>query len=109
MLNRKLGISLIATSVVAITSGCATTSQPTSQALTVSDYQRAERQLRSHTNKLVYGTVEASKWLGDNRLLYRTSVKGGHEFVIADAAKGAKAAAFDHAAIASALSNDEKS
>ena len=110
MLRTKFGMSMVTASVVTLLSGCVTTNNTPviDDSLSLSDYQRAERQLRSHTNKLVYGTVEATQWLGDNRLAYRTAVKGGHQFVIADAAKGTKTAAFDHAALAKVLSNDDE-
>ncbi|NRA62423.1 MAG: DPP IV N-terminal domain-containing protein [Psychrobium sp.] len=74
--------------------------------LTISDYQRAEQLLRKSTGKLVFGTVKNSKWLDNDRLTYRTSVVGGYKFVLADAAKREKTAAFDHAKIAAALSDD---
>jgi len=109
MVKTKFGISLIATSVVMMVSGCVTTNAPKNNdgQLSVTDYQRAERQLRATTSKLVYGTVESNKWLDNDTVLYRTAVKGGHKFVMANAVKGTKSAAFDHKALALALSNDD--
>ena len=79
--------------------------------LSVSDYQRAENQLRSSTSKLVFGTVEQAKWLDENRLSYRVPTSSGHQFIIAsvngDGKGNSKQPAFDHAAIAKALSSDE--
>ncbi len=83
--------------------------------LAVSDYQRAENQLRSITSTLVFGTVEQAKWLDENRLSYRVATQKGHQFIIAsvngDGNANGKTAnkqpAFDHAAIATALSSDE--
>ena len=43
-----------------------------------------------------------------NRLTYRRSVKGGHEFMLVDAAAQQKRPAFDHARLATALSSAAK-
>ena len=109
MFRTKFGMSMITASVVTLLSGCVSTtnSSTNDNALSISDYQRSERQLSAHTNKLVYGTLESSKWLGDNRLFYKTAVKGGHQFVVADAVNGTKTPAFDHEALAKALSSEE--
>lgn len=107
MFNIKFQLTLAAISVVTLVSGCAITNSHQSNQLTVNDYQRAERQLASHTNKLVCGTVEDSHWLDNSNLLYRTAVKGGHQFVIANAAEEKKSAAFNHQSIADALSTDK--
>jgi dipeptidyl aminopeptidase/acylaminoacyl peptidase len=109
MLKTKFGISVVVTSVAVLMSGCVTTTAPKADVskLSVSDYQRAERQLKATTNKLVYGTVEGNKWLSNDALLYRTAIKGGHQFVLANPVKGTKSAAFDHQKIAHALSNDK--
>ncbi|MDP2559886.1 DPP IV N-terminal domain-containing protein [Psychrobium sp. 1_MG-2023] len=100
----KFAISSVVASCAIALGGCATTSGSSSEQLTVADYQRAEKQLRATTSTLVFGTVEGSQWLGENKLVYRTPIAGGHRFVLADTKTGTKQAAFDHQAIAQSLS-----
>lgn len=76
--------------------------------VSISDYQRAEQQLKASTTKLVLGIVEQAKWLDKNRLSYRVATENGHQFIIANVMTKSKQPAFDHAAIAKALSVDEK-
>ena len=76
--------------------------------LTKVDYQRAEKQLRATTSSLVFGTVESPKWLDNNRMSYRVPTENGHQFIIADMKSGTKKPAFDHKAIADALSSDKQ-
>ena len=42
-------------------------------------------------------------WLPGDRFWYRNQTANGSEFILVDAAKGTKAPAFDHAAVAAAL------
>jgi len=108
MLNLKFKLTIASISAAILMSGCAMTNSHQSNQLTTSDYEQAERQLTNFTRELIYNTVETERWLDNSTLLYRTSVKGGHQFVIADANKGNKSAAFDHQAIAKALSTDKE-
>ncbi len=71
---------------------------------TLHDYQRAGRVLDS-LSTLAVNVAEPPTWIGPGRFWYRKSVKGGNEFVLVDAATGAKRAPFDHARLASALSS----
>jgi len=108
MLNIKYKLTIASIGVATLMSGCVMTSSHQSNQLQVSDYQRAEKQLASHTQKLVYSTVEDNRWLDDSTILYRTAVKGGHQFVTANVIEKTKSAAFNHQAIAKALSTDKK-
>jgi len=81
---------------------------PVSNALiaqgTVPDYVRATG-LRDKYDGLVVNVPETPRWIErTNRFWYRKTVAGGHEFLLVDADAGTKAAAFDHAKLASALS-----
>ena len=73
------------------------------RALTDADYAHAEKFLSYNTNPLVYRTVRAT-WLPDNHFWYRLTNAEGSEFVMVDAMNGTRAPAFDHAAVATALS-----
>lgn len=73
-------------------------------ALTDADYAHAEKFLPYNTTPLVYRTVRAT-WLPDNHFWYRLTTAEGNEFVMVDATNGTRAPAFDHAAVASALSS----
>src|ERR1700716_3069258 len=73
-------------------------------ALTASDYARAEKLLGYNTNPLVFRSGVHATWLPDERFWYRITTAEGSEFVLVDPAKGTRAPAFDHAALATALS-----
>jgi len=113
-INRDI-VRVIVLGIITFIAGCAVIIQPpdnfqqkenakVKQTLTSVDYSRAEKQLESHTSMLVFGTVEKPKWLSRNKLIYRTPISGGHQFISADLTLQQKAPAFDHQAIASALS-----
>ena len=72
--------------------------------VTPDDYARAERFLSGHTDPLVSGVMASPTWLPDDRLVYRTSVPEGTEFVLADATGPTRSRAFDHARLAEVLS-----
>lgn len=70
---------------------------------TIGDYQRAMG-LREKYENLTSGSPEPATWLEKStRFWYRRSVRGGNEFVLVDAATGAKQPAFDHEKLAAAL------
>jgi dipeptidyl aminopeptidase/acylaminoacyl peptidase len=77
--------------------------------LTPEDYARAERFMGYNTTPLVFRTTVRPNWLPDDRFWYRVSVPGGAEFVLVDPARAAKEPAFDHPAVAAALSAAAKS
>jgi dipeptidyl aminopeptidase/acylaminoacyl peptidase len=71
--------------------------------VTVADYQRAQG-LREKYEAAAPGIAGPATWIEKApRFWYRKSVKGGYEFVLADAATGDKRPAFDHEKLAAAL------
>lgn len=74
------------------------------QEVTEEDYQRAERFLATHTSPLVHNAPSGFQWQQDNLLVYRNSIDGGTEFILANPATGNKERAFDHLRMANALS-----
>jgi dipeptidyl aminopeptidase/acylaminoacyl peptidase len=75
---------------------------------TRADYDRAEG-LRARYEALVANVPDSATWIGETpRFWYRRSIAGGFEFVLVDAASGQKQAPFDHARLASALSQAAK-
>ncbi len=68
------------------------------------DYERAMG-LRDRLQNTITNVAEAPTWIGTTtKFWYRKSVKGGNQFVVADAAAATKAPAFDHERLAAALS-----
>ncbi|HWI17289.1 MAG TPA: DPP IV N-terminal domain-containing protein, partial [Vicinamibacterales bacterium] len=85
---------------------CAATmpgSAQTRAAVSADDYSRAERFLNYNTNPLVANGPVRATWLPGDRFWYRNQGPTSAEFFLVDAVKGTKAAAFNHAAVASAL------
>jgi dipeptidyl-peptidase-4 len=70
---------------------------------TDADYAKAESFMPYKTNPLVDHAVEKVAWLQDGSFWYRDTSHGAVTFMLADASRGTKAAAFDHAAMAKAL------
>jgi len=71
---------------------------------TPADYERAVG-LREKFQGLVVNAPDRANWIEKtSRFWYRKAVKGGHEFVMADAETRAKKPAFDHEKLAAALS-----
>jgi len=101
----SVGLSaIIAFSVLSFPSVKAQESSANSkQVLTATDYAHAEQLMSYNANRLVYG-AERATWLSDDRFWYRSTSPDGSEFIIVDAATGQAKSAFDHAALASALS-----
>jgi dipeptidyl-peptidase 4 len=73
-------------------------------ALTVADYAHAEKFMGYNVNPLVDHGSLRPHWLADDRLWYRDSTAGGSQFIVVDAATGARTPAFDHSKLAAALS-----
>jgi dipeptidyl-peptidase-4 len=75
------------------------------QALTADDYARAEKFLSAGVAGLVLKADVRPAWLPDERFWYRnTLADGASEFILVDPARKTRAPAFDHAALATALS-----
>jgi dipeptidyl-peptidase-4 len=71
--------------------------------VTALDYVRAESLLGQNTGPLVFGTSVRPNWVDADRFWYRNRVPGGAEFILVDPARGTRARAFDHQAVAGAL------
>jgi len=70
---------------------------------TAEDYKRAAA-LRAKYEAAAIGMPDPGNWIGKTtRLWYRRTVKGGHEFVVADAATRERRPAFDHERLAATL------
>jgi len=70
---------------------------------TAADYLRADS-FAARASRLVVGEAEGPSWIEEtHRFWYRTSVQGGHRFVLVDADAATKAPAFDHERLARAL------
>jgi dipeptidyl aminopeptidase/acylaminoacyl peptidase len=82
----------------------ATGAAPTARQLTAEDYARAERMLGPSVFPLVNGTAGQPTWLPDGRFWYRATTPEGAAFFLVDPAKKTRAPAFDHDALAAALS-----
>lgn len=70
---------------------------------TADDYARAAKFIPQNANPLVDHAVERVKWLDDNRFWYRDHDSKGDRFVVFDVKTGKAVPAFDHAALAKAL------
>jgi dipeptidyl aminopeptidase/acylaminoacyl peptidase len=72
--------------------------------VTADDYARAEKFLNYNTNPLVFNGPVRASWLpNSDRFWYRNQGPNGIEFFLVDAATAAKAPAFNHTAVAAAL------
>jgi dipeptidyl-peptidase-4 len=73
---------------------------------TRNDYTRAERFLGPNAQELVANDAVQPRWLSAtaSRFWFRNRTLSGYEFVVADAATGARRPAFDHARLAASLS-----
>ena len=72
----------------------------------VDDYMRAEKFLGYNTTPLVSNGPVRATWIsGGDRFWYRNQDADAATFFLVDAAKGTKAPAFNHAAVATALTS----
>ncbi|MDX1578182.1 MAG: DPP IV N-terminal domain-containing protein [Gemmatimonadota bacterium] len=74
------------------------------EALTASDYARAEQFVSWRAGRLTAGTEVDPRWVEDDRFWYRNGVFGGHEFILVDAGARRRDRAFEHDRLAAALS-----
>jgi dipeptidyl-peptidase 4 len=72
-------------------------------AVSVADYTRAESFLNYNTLPLVANGPVRATWLPGDRFWYRNQTAAGAEFILVDAPKATRAPAFNHAAVAKAL------
>lgn len=80
-------------------------SAPKPYQFTIEDYARAERMLAPSIFPMVSGTAGQTNWLPDGRFWYRATVPDGGTFFLVDPVKKSRVPAFDHAALAAALSS----
>lgn len=81
----------------------------TGRVYTAADYARAERLMDYNVDPLVYHTVRDPEWFDGHRFWYRDFDADGVTYMLVDAAKRTKAAAFDHAKVAAALADGQRS
>ena len=75
------------------------------RALTAADYARAEKFMSYNTAPLVLRAGVRPNWLPGDRFWYRNALEdGGGDFVLVDPKRKSRRPAFDHAAVAAALS-----
>jgi dipeptidyl aminopeptidase/acylaminoacyl peptidase len=72
--------------------------------LTTADYSHAEKFMTYNTTPLVFRSGVRPSWLSGDRFWYRVTTADGSEFLLVDPARASREPAFDHAAVASALS-----
>ncbi len=97
-LGRRAACALTALLVAASASAAAP------KALTHADYARAERLMPYDADPLVLHSVSHVTWVNDGHFWYRTRTAHGSEFILVNAATGARRPAFDQARLAAALS-----
>ncbi|MFT4030800.1 MAG: DPP IV N-terminal domain-containing protein [Siphonobacter sp.] len=74
------------------------------QAKTTAEYDRAAQFLAFNTQQYIDNIPGKPTWLSGNRFWYRTLTPQGSEFILINAAKGTRTAAFDQQKVAQALS-----
>jgi dipeptidyl aminopeptidase/acylaminoacyl peptidase len=90
---------------VALCAALSTLPRAASAQGTLEDYRRAAT-IGQRFDNLTTGLVQGMTWIGQtNQAVYRVSVPGGNRFVKVDADEWIKQPAFDHAAVATALSS----
>jgi dipeptidyl-peptidase-4 len=96
----------LAGAVTLLAASVAASAAPVTAQLTTADYARAERFLASNYAKYVDNAEIKHHWLdGQDRFWYvRSDGPQAHQFVVVDAATGARSPAFDHQIIADGLS-----
>lgn len=76
----------------------------TPEKLSADDYKRAEMSLWQHTLPLVFYQNVRPNWLDEDYFWYRNDTPQGKEFMLVNISKRLKTPAFDHEALAKALS-----
>lgn len=72
---------------------------------TVEDYKKAQELWERFDGKIINSITGEPEWLEDEPIFwYRKSIEGGHEFIRVDAEASEKGPAFNHARLASSLS-----
>ena len=99
----RLTYAAVVASILSFTS-C---SQP-EEVISLVDYQRAEQFLSANTSKLVYGEVSSQNWQDNETLIYKNTVPGGVEYILANPASGKQARAFDYQKLVEVLTAESK-
>ena len=73
-------------------------------AVTAADYAHAEHYMAGELNSLVSNGAVSPHWLSGDRFWYRNQIAQGAEYILVDPHAKKKARAFDHEAVARALS-----
>src|SRR5665811_1267979 len=97
-----LALGLLATAALSVSAQQLEPYRPA--AVTAEDYARAERYLGTNMNPLVLGGAVTPRWIEGDRFWYRNAFADGFEYVLVDPARKTRRRAFDHAAMAQALS-----
>ena len=100
-------MSLIVTMAACSGSSVLTNTQKSSEpnsVITSQDYERARSFLPNRLSGLVYNEVQQWQWLGDASAIYRTNTPDGRRFMKFNLITGASEPAFNHDALATALS-----
>lgn len=71
-----------------------------------SDFERAESFLPANLAGLVLNEIQQWRWIGANNATFRTQTTNGRQFMLMDLSTGEVAEAFDHQALATALSEE---
>ncbi|HKJ01212.1 MAG TPA: DPP IV N-terminal domain-containing protein, partial [Longimicrobiales bacterium] len=100
-----LGLLVASAGGVAVPTGKLAAQQPyRPAAVTAQDYARAEGYLAASLDPLVLGGAVTPRFFDGDRFWYRNAFSDGFEYVTVDPQRGTRARAFDHAAMARALS-----
>lgn len=75
------------------------------KSITANDYAHAEQFLSFHAQQYIDHGKITPVWLEGDKFWYRTSTPNGSEFILVDASKGSRTAAFDQQKLAMALSS----
>jgi dipeptidyl aminopeptidase/acylaminoacyl peptidase len=99
----KTKITVIA--LVLLSVGAAWAHDPeTAVVVSAENYARAEQWLRHKVKEMVKNVFVTPHWIGDtDSFWYKRETQEGHEFMVVDAATGAKRPAFDHELMATSL------
>ena len=104
MKSRFVPFALALPLAAALAVPATTQTQTQGRVFTEADYGRAARMLAAPLAGLVVGGSVDPTWLPDERFWYQSERTTGTEIVLVDPAAGTRAAAFDHARVAAALS-----
>jgi dipeptidyl-peptidase 4 len=104
--NRRSALLKVCAFLLLLTASifCAAQQPNSAKALTADDYAHAEQFLTYKTTPLVYHSVRPT-WIDDVRFWYRDTGAEGTHFVLYDTTKQTRQPAFDHAKLATALSD----